>query len=231
MASNRVSQWNDKSGNGINFTQGDGARQPLYEASSAMNTKPGIYFDGARCLDRSGYQLFTTGSSPVTMFFVTRQLQTAGQNFYFTWNVSTSPGCQNTEIGYYADGTGNGVGPSHGIHRGCSQGIKTSQQTYTATEVGVFQIKSSGSAPNHVLYRSGGQPQTVLTSNAGVSYMSPGSYITGAGSFRIGGRKDSDGPGFDSTYMGHVGEIIIYKSELTTTQIQDIEKYLLSRWY
>jgi hypothetical protein len=231
LSSNRVSQWNDKSGNGINFTQGDGARQPLYENSSAMSNKPSVYFDGARCMDRTGYQLFSTNSSPVTMFFATRQLLTANQNFYFTWNVSTSPGCQNTEVGYYADSTPNGVGPVHGIHRGCGQGVRTSQQTYSATEIGVFQIKSSGSAPNHVVYRSGGQPQTVLNSTTGVSYMSPGSYITSSGSFRIGGRKDSDGSGFDSIYMGHIGEIIIYKSELTTTQIENVEKYLLSRWY
>ena len=231
LASNRVSQWNDKSGNGINFTQGDGARQPLYEASSAMNNKPAIYFDTFTCMDKSAFNLFSTSSSPVTMFFVTRQLQTASQNFYFTWNVATSPGCQNTEVGYYDDSTPGGVGYSHGIHRGCSQGIKTSQQTYTATEVGVFQIKSSGSAPNHVIYRSGGQPQTVLTSYTNVSYPSPGSYITIAGTMRLGGRKDSDGSGFDSKYMGHIGEVIIYKSELTTSQIKNVEKYLLSRWY
>jgi len=231
LSANRVSQWNDKSGNGINFTQGDGTRQPLYESSSAMGNKPSIYFDGARCLDRTGYNLFNTSSSPVTMFFVTRQLQTTSQNFYFTWNVATSPGCQNLECGYYSDGTTNNVGPVHGIHRGCSNGIRTAQQTYSATEVGMFQIKSSGTPPNHIRYRSGGQEQTVTTSNTGTSWMSPGSYVTIAGSMRIGGRKDSDGSGFDSIFMGHVGEVIIFKSELTTPQIQDIEKYLLSRWY
>ena len=229
MSSNRVSQWNDKSGNGTHFTQGDGGRQPLYEVTG-MNGKPAIYFDGARCLDKTAYQLFSTTSSPVTMFFVTRLLQTTSQNIYFTFNVSTSPGCQNLECGYYSDGTGNGVGPIHGIHRGCSQGIRTSQQTYSATEVGMFQIKSTGSAPNHVVYRSGGVEQTVLTATSGTSLMSPGSYVTINGSMRIGGRKDSDSSGFDSIFIGHVAELIIFKSELSLPVIQNVEKYLMGRW-
>lgn len=230
LSANRVSQWNDKSGNGTHFTQGNSARQPLYE-SNGMNGKPAIYFDGARCLDRSSYQMFPTSSSPVTMFFVTRQLLTANQNFYFTWNVSTSPGCQNLECGYYADGTPNGVGPIHGIHRGCGQGIRTSQQTYSATEVGMFQIKSTGTAPNHIVYRSGGNEQIVTTSATGISWMTPGSYVTGNGSMRIGGRNDSDSGGFDSIFMGHVAELIIFKSQLSLAAIQDVEKYLMRRWY
>ena len=230
LSANRVSQWNDKSGNNAHFTQGDGSRQPLYEGASAMNGKPGIYFDNARCLDRTNYQMFATSSSPLTMFFVTRQLKTADQNFYFTWNVSTSPGCQNLECGYYADGASNGVGPQHGIHRGCGQGIRTSQQTYSATEIGMFQIKSSGSAPNHIEYRSGGVSQTVLTATSGTSWMSPGSYVTLNGSMRIGGRKDSDSSGFDSIFLGNIGEIIIFKSQLSLTNIQTVEKYLMRRW-
>lgn len=40
-----VSQWNDKSGNGINLSQANASLQPTY-SSSGLNSKPSVVFDG-----------------------------------------------------------------------------------------------------------------------------------------------------------------------------------------
>jgi prepilin-type N-terminal cleavage/methylation domain-containing protein len=45
QASSKVSQWNDKSGNGNNLTQSTEGSKPVYSAS-ALNSKAGISFDG-----------------------------------------------------------------------------------------------------------------------------------------------------------------------------------------
>jgi hypothetical protein len=44
--SGAVSQWNDKSGNGRNASQGTPGRRPLYQ-SNALNSKPVLAFDGS----------------------------------------------------------------------------------------------------------------------------------------------------------------------------------------
>lgn len=69
---NKVSQWNDRSGNGRHFAQTDAARQPLYVAD-ALSGKPAVRFDG------SDDRLVLPGStSPQTVFIVNRVVTGGG---------------------------------------------------------------------------------------------------------------------------------------------------------
>ncbi len=54
--SNRVSQWDDKSGNGRHVTNADPSNQPLYE-SSVLNGRNALSFDGSRILTVEGISI------------------------------------------------------------------------------------------------------------------------------------------------------------------------------
>jgi autotransporter-associated beta strand protein len=65
-ASNRVSQWNDKSGNARHFSQTTGTMQPLY-VPAVFGAMPGLRFDGVD--DRL---VLAASTSPQTVFIVNR---------------------------------------------------------------------------------------------------------------------------------------------------------------
>lgn len=231
-----VTSWNDKSGNSRNFTQGTAGRYPGY-SSSEINGYPALTFNGASPgstgagLDfgSSNFPLFSTNSSAVTFFFVYKANDLSWQQFFFTWNVTGS--CQNFECGMYDMGGSRGPAYAFGVHKGCSQGVRG---TWIATGSGtsyihVIQVKASGSAPSNYLQRINKTTITSSNSYAG-AWFSAGSYPTGNGTCRIGARKDSDTSGFESTFSGSIGEIILYKSELSLENIQLVENYLANKW-
>jgi hypothetical protein len=235
LSGSNVTTWSDKSGNGRNFTQGNASFYPAYNATG-LNNKPTLEFNatgggtGGKWLDygSSGFALHANSSSPVTMFFVVKFSNPTWQQFFFTWNKSTG-GCTNLECGIYDFG-GNGGGQfGNGIHIGCSQGYVGGYPADEGIYILMIQVKGSGTAPNNVLYRMNKQTVTAANSPAG-GYLSAGSYNTSSGTCRIGARKDGDSTGNDSFFNGSVSEIILYKSELSLTEIQSIENYLSDKW-
>lgn len=66
--SDRISQWDDQSGNARHLTQATGASQPLYVGpNSGTNSLPHVYFDGSRRLTSAS---FTAINQPRTHFIV-----------------------------------------------------------------------------------------------------------------------------------------------------------------
>ena len=64
-----VQQWNDKSGNNINATQGTYGNRPIYQ-TGIINGKPAIQFTGNTYLDGSALGIAGTGG--FSFVFVTR---------------------------------------------------------------------------------------------------------------------------------------------------------------
>ena len=66
----KVSQWNDKSGNGYNFTQATGAAQPTL-TTNAINGVSALSFDGSDTLtSSSAADVMLSGATGATMFVV-----------------------------------------------------------------------------------------------------------------------------------------------------------------
>lgn len=67
--SNRISQWDDQSGNGNHLVQATGANQPLYDSSQQLNGYDAVYLDGD-----IGFAEYMTGSTSIdynsTIFLV-----------------------------------------------------------------------------------------------------------------------------------------------------------------
>jgi hypothetical protein len=236
LSGSDVSTWSDKSGNSRNFTQGNSSNYPAYNATG-LNNKPTLEFNasgggtGGKWLDfgSSGFPLHSSSTSPVTMFFVVKYSNPTWQQFYFTWNKSAAPGCTNFELGMYDMG-GNGGGQlTNGIHIGCSKGYQGGFPADEGIYIIVMQLKSSGSSPDNVLHRINRQTITGVNSNAG-NYLNASSYPTTDGTCRIGARKDGDVSNNDSFFNGSISEVIMYKSELSLTDIQSVENYLSNKW-
>ena len=236
LSGSNVTTWSDKSGNGRNFTQGNASFYPAYNATG-LNNKPALEFNasgggtGGKWLDfgGSGFPLHSSSSSPVTMFFVLKFSNPTWQQFYFTWNKSAAPSCTNFELGLYDMG-GNGGGQlTNGIHVGCSIGYQGGFPADEGIYIIVMQLKSSGSSPNNVLHRINRQTITGINSSAG-NYLDAGSYPTTNGTCRIGARKDGDTTNNDSFFNGSISEVIMYKSELSLTNIEFVENYLSNKW-
>lgn len=64
-----VSQWNDKSGNGRNVTQGTAANQPTYQAAG-LNSKPTLSFDGTNDFLLGTSNIGLSGNPSFSLFTV-----------------------------------------------------------------------------------------------------------------------------------------------------------------
>ncbi len=68
-----VSAWNDQSGNGVNFTQGSGTKQPSF-AASAINGQPAITGDGSNDSLNATFARVAPGTQPFYLWLVMKQV-------------------------------------------------------------------------------------------------------------------------------------------------------------
>jgi hypothetical protein len=75
----RISQWDDSSGNGLHYSQGNGANQPLYDATGGPNGTPIVRIDDSARSLSSALALAAPGTTPTTVWAVIRQV---------TWSIN-----------------------------------------------------------------------------------------------------------------------------------------------
>jgi len=85
--SNRLSQWNDISGNGRNFTQATGSNQPQY-ATGLINGQAGVNFDGATTGKYMAHTLASQLTGVVEIFMVARMLTAPSAYPYYYGGIS-----------------------------------------------------------------------------------------------------------------------------------------------
>lgn len=147
-----VSQWNDLSGNGRNYTQGTAANQPTFIAS-AVNSKPALQFDGVN-------DSLATGSwsraQDYSYFLVMKNI-TWGTNRYTHYAnagatgvyrtaaaaatprmelVATSAACLNADLAV------GSWGVAHAIFNGASSSLQMNNSTAVTGNVGAGNISS-----------------------------------------------------------------------------------------
>lgn len=137
-----VSQWNDLSGNGRNFTQATGSQQPAY-TQNAVNGKPAVTFTAASSHTMTNSTNFST---PSTVIYIARQTGGADQRILSgvsnNWLLGFWGG--RYQQAYFAGWVnGNGSGPlsntSWHIHTGTMDGSSSSiyeNGTHIATNAG-----------------------------------------------------------------------------------------------
>jgi len=220
LSGSAVTQWNDKSGNGYNITQGTSARRPQ-SGVNTLNGKNVITFDGNDVLVASTAAdwKFLHDSSKATWFIVA----------YFDtvqeYDTMFNTGVASTEIGFDFYRLNDTLGSA--VYRGASgtnvwgfdQG---SLPDATAKSITIYSDTTNATASLRVKYKingaayvnpSSGSTQAVSTSNP-THALYVGSYDT-AGS---------------SGFNGRIAEIVIYTGLLSDANVDSVNSYLTTKW-
>ena len=197
-----ISQWNDKSGNGINITQATTSNQPSYTAASNS-----VLFSDTTFLNMGNISYFNTlFASAYTMFFVHKKLQS------YAWLVSP----------------GNFVVTFPGTLRVTTSGITdldftTPTFSSAATEpLRIFTIQLTGTERN---VRMNGQLTAYNMNNNGSTSWTTAPVVDS--NWRMGGNLNSASSAGQTQSMY---EVIFFNTALGTTQRQQIEGYLAWKW-
>jgi hypothetical protein len=201
----RVSQWDDKSGNGRNVTQATGANQP----ESGVTT-----VNGRNVIDLNGSYFFN-------LPFSSSVLVGSGSDTTIM-AVITATATQNTLISYNAQTTTNRlvIHPSFGGSwfldvNNTSNGRLTGTQA-TITSAAVVSYRRSGAAMS---YRRNG-------STIGSRNNASTTIATHVASGFLG---QIDGP-IPYRLNGIVAELIVFPTGLSATNEQNMETYLKNKW-
>ena len=203
--SGAVSQWNDKSGNGVHATQTTANNRPV-NTSQTLNGRAVMTFDGSNDI-----MSFTgTARTDETQFVVVRNnmVASAVSNQQILGDASSGFGV--TAV-IKNDGSTNSDVFTH--CGGFSLGTTSARYQFPANNpfgpAVVSAIRSSASGG--ILRTDGVQRATCTTSN---------SYALA----RIGG------VGSSLPLNGYIAEIVIYSRALSVADVQRVERYLGTKW-
>jgi hypothetical protein len=203
--SGAVSQWNDKSGNGVHATQTTANNRPV-NTSQTLNGRAVMTFDGSNDI-----MSFTgTARTDETQFVVVRNnmVASAVSNQQILGDASSGFGM--TAV-IKNDGSTNSDVFTH--CGGFSLGTTSARYQFPANNpfgpAVVSAIRSSASGG--ILRTDGVQRATCTTSN---------SYALA----RIGG------VGSSLPLNGYIAEIVIYSRALSVADVQRVERYLGTKW-
>lgn len=198
-----VQQWSDLSGNGDHLTQTTSDRRPLLTTGiGSINNHAALTFDGSNdLLDGAMGGTFTN-----TSLFVIGNFSVADQTtFDYMINIGSD----------YTDGVSLGRNTSERYYS-YTEGSTRSGPVLN-TDYMMFHQYFTGSAPYHFL-RINGSTQTVG---------SPSAQINIGSNIRIGAMLFSSGVHY---LTGNVAEVILYDTDLNTTQRILVENYLDAKY-
>jgi len=212
--SDRVSNWNDQSGNNNNFAQATSTAKPLFTAN-AKNGLPAIVFDGTS--DHMTSAAFTLGTFSL-FAVVSRKWQTAAYAGLFMHNLSatTGQGLFTTSSSVYGWNSAEFVVSGNGF-----------QDTQSPRAIGPYGLLTNDT---YQLISTGcGASGTFLKLNkTSVARTTTNASITAASAIAAIG---TDTPALNADWWdGGIAELLIYNSVLSAGDIAKVETYLSSRW-
>jgi hypothetical protein len=234
-SSGSVSQWNDKSSNGRNVSQGSGAAQPTTGAST-RNGLNVLDFDGGDFLLAATASDWTfLHSAKSVVFSVFRAGNTTDpEAFYVIWGTSltvllptganflhdTRSSIPRNDALVHTSGPASS-GPNFRVLH-AQQNLLPGNVWGQGTVVG--DIANSTLASRSKIRLNGGSDLTGSWSgNVNTNTSTP------RHPFAIGSAQDSSGV-FAGHLVGSVAEVIVVNGELNSSEIETTEKYLLSKW-
>lgn len=199
-AGNNVTQWDDQSGNNYHATQSNSSLQPQL-VPNAVNGLPTVRFN----LDEMIVPSFNT-TGGMSMFFVINLASTgdvSGQHGV----ISSSGGFDEKMHFYLRDQVGNQYAISNG-------------------GVG-FRSGSVSAGAQQLSYVYTGSQETIWKDGANVISQSKSTNYNNSNTIYLG---YAPGVGSPMRLVGDICEILIYDTDLTTTQRQQVENYLSNKW-
>ncbi len=202
--SNKISQWNDKSGLGNHATQGTGTKQPTWTASQ-LNSKPTVYFDNTDTLAVSSASLYAVANGGNTCFAVAKNSNASGVTDY-VWHMSEA-GSGRNYLAYL---------PTEGSIRSQSRTLDSNGVSYTTSVNNAYQV---------IRTRRSGTTQAIAVNGSAETTNAFGADEDGVDAFYLGSRAN-----IDSFLDGYIAEILIYSRVLSSHEIALVERYLANKW-
>ena len=195
-----VSQWDDKSGNGYNVSQGTASYQPTYTAS-ALNSKSVVSFDGSNDVLRNNSVTPVSGSSSRTVFLVYNVTGGAGNGVFTLGNTVNSSARQFV----------------------CTREIAI--RCFGVTRV--FTESNDGTTYMIVTYMLDGTTGNDLAAFKNGSALTVQSTTNGATTLNTAAGIEIPNDGVSGT---NIAEILVYDSALSTSDRERVESYLSTKW-
>ena len=89
---------------------------------------------------------------------------------------------------------------------------------------------TAGTLANIKIYKNGGSEQILVGSSGSYTQSMGGAYGSTLSPLLIGIRDDNNNGGYNSGFIGKMGEIILFSRSLSDDERKDIEKYLGKKW-
>jgi len=203
-----INQWNDKSGLAHNLNFDGGANKPTYESSDTQNSYGYVQFDNGDLMSINPLSSLTNATA-FTVFVIARSTDLTTN----ATQILTST--ENAELSIQIDTNGTArfkVGASSAT---------TATSTVQVNEWNIYTLVYD--ATNNIVGRvnDGKLPSQTIVSAGAVA----GPATLGASTYLYVGGDNTGG-----TFIGDVGEVIIFKKALGATEYANVENYLSNKW-
>ena len=203
-----INQWNDKSGLAHNLNFDGGNNKPTYESSDTQNTYGYVQFADGDLMSINPLSSLS-GATAYTVFVIARGTSLATNSPQLL--TSTENG--ELSIQFDSDGTARfKVG---------AQNSTTAAGTVGEDEWNVFTLVYNGT--NNIVGRVN-NGTTIVDTSSGTPATGPAAMNAGSTYLYVGG--DNTG----GTFIGDIGEVILFKKALNSTEYANVENYLTTKW-
>lgn len=202
-----VSQWNDKSSTGAHCTQTTGSLQPV-TGTRTLNGKNALEWDGSAALTCNPTIL--NGGSGVTIFMAAKSdviPSTDRTLFQFSGNS------------YIAARRNSTTGNLYGVHKN----INADSFKFSTGSVDVGATNPFISVTSN---RNGGSAREYYSGSAEIAITGMSANNNNFASAAIGAVSSAG----TQSFIGLIGEVIVYKRELSYAEKNIIGAYLASKW-
>lgn len=208
--SDKVSQWDDLSGNGNHATQNTATLQPTY-AIQQINGKPAISYNGST--QRLLVNSLLSGGQARTIFIVARSDETTIHNALFNFSQT-----------HTGDGTHFAVIAYWHTHTACAVflgGNKRFDESLSGGDSGIItsMLPQNGTINDTRMFKDGHELDSIGSnkSTTAVNTQASGCFI-------------GYGPFTNANLNGGIGEILVFDRELDSSELLSIHQYLSDKW-
>jgi len=223
---NKVTQWNDLSGNGHHVTQADTSKAPTYSATGGPNSRPTLTFDGTNDFLASAAHFW--GSDDLTAIVVykhTSATSNTTEQIIGKWGVSDSLQflihARNAALSYQLRSSfdddlipGAGTNSYAYSYSAKSASFRVISNTHNGTKIG-NTVHIDGSSVTVTDVASTNDDGTIADLSQPLD---------------IGARLAPSGA-VDLFFQGSISEIIVYSRAITTGERENLEKNYLCKKY
>ena len=206
MDEDPINQWNDKSGNQHNLNFSGGNNKPSFESSDLQNTHEYVQFADGDLMSINPITALS-GATAFTVFVIAR-----------TSDISTNDpqiltSTENDELRIQIASNG-----AVSFQAATGNVSTTATSTVAQDDWYVFTLVYNGT--NNIV----GRVNDGSTVVAGGAAAGPSALNAGSTYLYVGGNSSG------GTFIGDVGEVIMFKRALNSTEYANIENYLINKW-